>query len=218
MGKHTSILLADDHLLMRAALECRIQKEPDLVVVATVDNGNQAVTEAIRLKPDVVLIDISMPGLVSFEVVRVIHSRSPNTKFIFLSAFSHDRYIEEALSAGAAGYLLKTESPEAVIKGIRQVASGGTCFSRDVQSRLVLGHDGLTLADQHHTRASTLSRRELEVLTYLARGMSKKEIAQTMHISVKTVERHSDRLMAKLDIHDRVELTRFAIREGLAEP
>ncbi len=217
VSRPISILLADDHLLMRASLESRIQKEPDMLVVATVDNSDQAVTEAVRLKPDVVLMDINMPGIVSFEAVRVIYTRSPATKCIFISAFSHDRYIEEALSAGASGYLLKTESPESVIQGIRQVASGGTCFSRDVRSRLVMGRDGPTLANPIQTRVSTLTRREMEVLTYLARGMSKKEIAQTMHISVKTVERHSDRLMLKLDIHDRVELARFAIREGLAE-
>lgn len=217
MSKPISILLADDHLLMRASLECRIQEEPDMVVVATVDDGDQAVTEAVRLKPDVVLMDINMPGLISFEAVRVIRTRSPETLIIFLSAFFHDRFIEEAFSAGAVGYLTKAESPEAVIQGIRQVVSGGNCFSSDVKSRLVVGRDGLTLATQLPTRVSTLTRREMEVLTYLARGMAKKQIAQTMHISIKTVERHSDQLMTKLGIHDRVELARFAIREGLAE-
>jgi DNA-binding NarL/FixJ family response regulator len=218
MSKTITILLADDHSLMRESLRTRLEREPDLQVVATVANADEATNEAIRLRPHIVLMDIDMPGLASFEAVKIIKSRVPETRIIFLSAFFHDRYIEEALSAGASGYLTKGESPESVIQGVRTVADGGIAFSPDVQARIVVDTKGLKLAAQGHTRTATLTRREMEVLRYLARGMSKKQVAQTMHLSVKTVERHSDRLMSKLDIHDRVELARFAIREGLAEP
>jgi len=218
MTKKVSVLLADDHSLIRESLKARLETEPDITVVATAANADDAATEAIRLKPDVVLMDIDMPGLAAFEATKIIKSRSPGTRIIFLSGFFHDRYIEEALEAGASGYLTKGESPESVIQGVRTVSSGGTCFSPDVQARIVVDTKGLRLAAQAHTRTATLTRREMEVLRYLARGMSKKQVAQTMHLSVKTVERHSDRLMNKLDIHDRVELARFAIREGLAEP
>jgi DNA-binding NarL/FixJ family response regulator len=218
MSSPISILLADDHLLVCEALKSRIEQEPDMQVVAMAGNADQAASEAIRLNPDIVLMDIAMPGLVPFEAVKIIRIHSPETKIIFLSALSHDRCIEEALSSGAAGYLTKTDSPQSVIQGIRTVAAGGVCFSPEIQSRLATGPKGAATASKGPTRTSTLSRREMEVLQYLARGMSKKEIAHTMHISVKTVERHADRLMAKLDIHDRVELARFAIREGLAEP
>jgi len=218
MNPRISVLLADDHSLIRESLRARLDTEPDLKTVGTVSNADDAASQAIQLKPDVVLMDIDMPGLAAFEAAKIIKSRSPNTRVIFLSAFFHDRYIEEALEAGASGYLTKGESPESVIQGVRTVASGGTCFSPDVQSRIVVDSKGLKLAAQAQTRTATLTRREMEVLRYLARGMSKKQVAQTMHLSVKTVERHSDRLMNKLDIHDRVELARFAIREGLAEP
>jgi len=218
MSKTITILLADDHSLMRESLRTRLEREPDLQVVATAANADEATNEAIRLRPNIILMDIDMPGLASFEAVKIIKSRVPETRIIFLSAFFHDRYIEEALSAGASGYLTKGESPESVIQGVRTVAEGGIAFSPDVQARIVVDTKGLKLATQGHTRTATLTRREMEVLRYLARGMSKKQVAQTMHLSVKTVERHSDRLMSKLDIHDRVELARFAIREGLAEP
>jgi DNA-binding NarL/FixJ family response regulator len=218
MANPITLLLADDHSLMRESLRTRLEKEPDLQVIATASNADEAASESIRLRPDIVLMDIDMPGLASFEAVKVIKSRCTETRIIFLSAFFHDRYIEEALAAGASGYLTKGESPEAVIQSVRTVASGGTCFSPDVQSRIVVDSRGLKLATPVQTRTGTLTRREMEVLRYLARGMSKKQVAQTMHLSVKTVERHSDRLMSKLDIHDRVELARFAIREGLAEP
>jgi len=218
MSGPISILLADDHLLVREALKSRIEQEPDMLVVAMADNADQAASEAIRVHPDIVLMDISMPGLIPFEAVKIIRIHSPDTKVVYLSALCHDRCIEEALSSGASGYLTKGDTPQSVIRGIRTVAAGGVCFSPDVQSRLAVGPEGTAMASKGPTRTSTLSRREMEVLQYLARGMSKKEIAHTMHISVKTVERHADRLMAKLDIHDRVELARFAIREGLAAP
>ncbi len=218
MSRPISILLADDHVLVCDALKTRIEQEPDMQVVAVAYNADQAAGEAMHLKPDIVLMDINMPGLVSFEAVKIIRLHSPETKIVFLSALSHDRCIEEALSSGAAGYLTKTDSPQSVIQGIRTVAAGGVCFSPEIQSRLAADPKGAAAGAKGPTRMSTLSHRETEVLQYLARGMAKKEIAQTMHISVKTVERHADRLMAKLDIHDRVELARFAIREGLAEP
>jgi DNA-binding NarL/FixJ family response regulator len=218
MSERISVILADDHSLIRESVKARLDAEPDINVVSTVSNADEAATESIRLHPKVLLMDIDMPGLGAFEAAKIVKSRSPQTRVIFLSGFFHDRYIEEALEAGASGYLTKGESPEAVIQGVRTVASGGTCFSADVQARIVVDSKGLRLAAHAQTRTSTLTRREMEVLRYLARGMSKKQVAQTMHLSVKTVERHSDRLMNKLDIHDRVELARFAIREGLAEP
>ncbi len=218
MKRRIAVLLADDHSLIRESLKARLETEPDLTVVASVPNADEAITEAIRLQPSIVLMDIDMPGLSAFEATKIIKARSDRTRVIFLSAFFHDRYIEEALEAGASGYLTKGESPESVIDAVRKVSAGGTCFSADVQARIVVDSQGLRLATRAQTRTATLTRREMEVLRYLARGMPKKQVAQIMHLSVKTVERHSDRLMNKLDIHDRVELARFAFREGLAEP
>lgn len=216
MNKPISLLLVDDHALMRRMLADRIACEPDMLVVGTVEDADAAVAEAIRQRPDIILMDIDMPGVICFDAARTIQELCPKTRIIFLSAFFNDRYIDQALAVEAAGYLTKTEPPESVIAAIRAVAAGKSYFSPQVQSRIVVDSDGTRLAQPKQSRASTLSGRELEVLRYLARGMSKKQIAQTMYISAKTVNNHTAHVMDKLDIHDRVELSRFAIREGLA--
>ncbi len=215
--KPISVLLVDDHALVRESLGQWLRAEDGITVVASVGSADEAIQEALRFKPDVVLMDIDMPGLLCFDAAQVIRTRCPSTRVVFLSAFFSDRYIEDALAAGASGYLTKGVPPEQVVKAVRDVAQGGVCFSPEVQQRLVIDSGGVKLGTASKTRVSTLTPRELEVLRYLARGLSKKEIANTMHLSVKTVDNHSASLMSKLDIHDRVELARFAIREGLAE-
>jgi DNA-binding NarL/FixJ family response regulator len=217
MTETISILLADDHALVRATLAQCLQSEPDFQVVGEVSNADEAVVQCIQHRVNIVLMDIDMPGLQCFEAAQTIRTRCPDTKIIFLSAFFHDRYIEQALKVEASGYVTKAEPPQSVIKAIRMAVAGRVYFSPEVQSRIVFDAKGVKLSYNKPTRLSTLTPRELQVLRYLARGMSKKEIARTINLSVNTIERHSDRLMNKLDIHDRVELTRFAIREGLAE-
>lgn len=216
MNESIKVLLADDHTLLRRAVGRVLHESPSIAVIAEVGNADDAIAAALRFQPNVVVLDIDMPGIASFDAARTIIARVPNAKILFLSAFTHDRYIEAALAAGALGYLSKNEPPEKVIEAIRAVAVGQCYFSPEVQSRLVIDSDGVHLG-QSTSRASLLTNREMEVLRYIARGLSKKEIAKTMHLSVKTVENHSASIMSRLDIHDRVELTRFAIREGLIE-
>lgn len=199
-------------------LTSHLGREMDIEVVASVSNGNEALERSRELEPDIVLLDIDMPGMLSFEAAREILQCSPKTRVIFLSAFFHDRYIEEALSTGASGYLTKNEPPAKVIAAIRDVARGVSYFSPEVQSRLVVDVDGLSLKNSQSTRASLLTRRESETLQYIARGLAKKEVANLMGLSIRTIDSHVRNIMEKLDIHDRVELTRFAIREGLTEP
>lgn len=199
-------------------LTSHLGREMDIEVVASVSNGNEALERSRELEPDIVLLDIDMPGMLSFEAAREILQCSPKTRVIFLSAFFHDRYIEEALSTGASGYLTKNEPPAKVIAAIRDVARGVSYFSPEVQSRLVVDVDGLSLKNSQSTRASLLTRRESETLRYIARGLAKKEVANLMGLSIRTIDSHVRNIMEKLDIHDRVELTRFAIREGLTEP
>lgn len=218
MARKTSVLLADDHPLVRSSLARMLSDTEDLEVVAEVNDADQAVDMALRLRPQVVLLDIDMPGLHSFDAARTLRLRCPTSHVVFLSAFTNDRYIEEALAVEARGYLTKGETPETVIRAIRSVATGGTYFSPEIESRLVVDSNGVRLEGSAKTRSGTLTLREIEVLRYIARGMSKKEVAQTLHLSVKTVEKHCTNLMTKLDIHDRVELSRYAIREGLVEP
>ena len=202
---------------MREAIRARLESEADLSVIAVASDADEAVTKAVRHKPDVVLMDIDMPGLICFDAARTIKSQCPETRIIFLSAFFHDRFIEDALAVQATGYITKDEPPETVIQAVRAAVAGVAYFSPKVQSRIVVDERGARLPQGTKSRASTLTPRELEVLRYLARGLAKKEIAHIMRISVKTVDHHSSSLMGKLDIHDRVELARYAIREGLAE-
>jgi DNA-binding NarL/FixJ family response regulator len=207
----------DDHSLVRRTLRDRLENEADLRVVADVPDADAALEQVKEHRPDVILLDIDMPGTISFEAARTIRTHYPGTKIIFLSAFFNDRYIEQALAMEAAGYITKSEPPEKVIEGIRQVMAGATYYSPDVQSRLVVDSKGVHLGRDKQSRLSTLTPREMEVLRYIAKGLPKKQIATTMHVSLSTVDAHCARLMNKLDIHDRVELTLFAIREGLAE-
>jgi DNA-binding NarL/FixJ family response regulator len=213
-----TVLLADDHALVRESLSTWLRGAPDMRVLAEVGSADEAVAIAVRDCPDVVLMDIDMPGLLAFDAVRTIRSRCAATRIIMLSGFFNDRYIEAALAAEASGYMTKSEPPQSVLKAIRTVAAGGVYFSPEVQSRIVVDTGGARLASGDGvTRSATLTPRELEVLRYIARGLSKKDIASIMHLSVKTVDNHSTSLMTKLNIHDRVELARYAIREGLAE-
>ncbi|MEM1107561.1 MAG: response regulator transcription factor [Planctomycetota bacterium] len=215
-----TVLLVDDHTLVRETLRERIDREPDLQVVGSVSSADEAVDRAGELSPDVVVTDIDMPGRLSFDAACDIVAMSPDVRIVYLSAFDNDRYIHDALRSHAVSYVTKDESPDVVVEAIRQAANGLSYFSPRIRDRLVIGADKKITLDGSKTpptKADTLTRRELEMLRYLARGMSKKEIAATIHRSYGTVDKHVEKLMNKLDIHDRVELTRFAIREGLVE-
>jgi DNA-binding NarL/FixJ family response regulator len=217
--KEVRVLLVDDHDLLRDTLAERLRREDGLTIAGVAGDAQAGLELALVCRPDVAMMDIDMPGRPAFEAARDLVRALPDTRLLFLSAFAHDRYIDQALSVGALGYLTKSESVERVIDAIRRVSEGRAYFSREVAERIVVEGDGARLErDSKGSRASTLTRRENEVLCYLARGRSKKEIAASMHLSVKTVEKHTDNLMRKLEIHDRVELARFAIREGLTEP
>jgi len=217
MSDPIRILVVDDHALVRGALCEHLQREPGLAVAGTAATADEAIVKLDACAPDIVLMDIDMPGMNCFNAARTIQSLRAEAKIVFLSAFTHDRYIEQALAVKARGYLTKREPPEAVVQAIREVASGGAYFSEEVRSRIIIDQKGAKLATEARSRASSLTAREVEILQYIARGLSKKEIAATAHLSVKTVDRHCANLMNKLDIHDRVELARFAIREGLAD-
>ncbi len=215
--KRISILLADDHALLRESLAQQLSRQHDFHVAGQVGSAHEAWHETMASRPDVLLMDIDMPGQSCFEVARQIHQRCPETRVVFLSAFFHDRYIEQAIAVQALGYLTKSEPVETVIEAVRRVAAGEHYYSEDVLRRIVIDRDGARVVDLGRSLASTLTARELETLRLIARGLSKKEVAEILHISVKTVENHTTSLMNKLDIHDRVLLARFAIREGLAE-
>jgi DNA-binding NarL/FixJ family response regulator len=189
-----------------------------MTVVGVAETGDAAIRAAEALTPDVVLMDIEMPGLCPFAATSSIQSQPPTARVLMLSAFSQDAYIEQALKAKAWGYVTKAEHYDAVRTAIRDVHAGMVHFAPDIAARIINGPDGPGLAPDARTRANALTPRETEVLRYLARGLSTRDIADTMNISVKTVNSHKTNLMAKLGIHDRVDLARYAFREGIATP
>jgi DNA-binding NarL/FixJ family response regulator len=217
MANVISVLIADDHDSVRELVKDRLDAQPDIRVLAHVADGEAAAARAIALKPDVVLMDIDMPGLSAFDAAERIAARCPPTRIIFFTAFVRDHFIERALAVKAWGYVTKTERAETLIKAVRDVARGFAYFSPEVQARLVMGPKGPRLASAGQSLTSILTPREREILCYIARGLPKKEIADTMCVSVKTVDYHCTNLMEKLRIHDRVELARFAIREGIVD-
>ncbi|MEM7260824.1 MAG: response regulator transcription factor [Planctomycetota bacterium] len=217
MNDPIRVLLVDDHALVRESVRRFLEAEPEIEVLGTSADGSSAIEFASDHEIDVVLMDIDMPGLDCFDAAERIRSQQPRVEVVFLSAFFHDHYIDRALAVRAAGYLTKSEPPAKVIDAIRQVGRGRVYFSPEVSERIVEDASGVRLASNSRTRGSTLSPREIEVVRYISRGLSKKDIAGIMSLSVKTIEGHTHNIMRKLDLHNRVELTRFAIREGLAE-
>lgn len=216
--KPISVLVVDDHGMIRDGVSMVLSREKDLRVVGTAVDADEAITKVVETKPDVVLMDIDMPGVSCFDAVQIIHSRLPNTKVILVTAHEHDEYIEQALRVKANGYVVKSEGIAALADAIRDVAKGKIHFSPEVMERLVVKGGKIELENPPKTRRSMLSPRERELLRILAKGLSLKEAASILGISYKTADKQKASLMAKLDIHNRVELSRFAIREGMIEP
>ena len=211
-----SVLLADDHVLVREMLHERLTRE-GMKIVGRASSGDQVVELAAECLPDVAVLDIDMPGISAFQAARGVRRVSPDTRVIFLSAYVHDNYVDQALAVEASGYLTKSEPPAASVDAIRRVHRGRSSYSRSVLDRIIVDPAGVRLANGSRSRCGLLTEREREVLGYVAMGLPQKQIAHLTGISIKTVQHHVTHLMDKLEIHDRVELARFAIREGLVE-
>lgn len=209
-----SILLADDHKLIRDGLRSLVEKETDMEVIAEADNGRSAVRLAIELSPAVVLIDISMPDMNGIEATKQILAAIPGCKVVALSMNADKRFIMEILKAGASGYLLKNCAYEELASAIRTVIKNKTYLCTEV-TEIVVGDYVQQLQKGDGSVFSVLSAREREVLQLLAEGNSTAQIADRMHLSVKTIETHRQHIMEKLNIHSVAELTKYAIREGL---
>ncbi len=216
--RESTVLLVDDHELLRESLCERLQREAFITVVGAAGNAEEAIDLARSHRPDIIVMDIDMPGLTCFEAARRITAAQPDVRLIFLSAHTHDHYIEQALKVGALGYLTKSESPKKLVAAISAAMRNEGSFSDEIRNRMVIGPGRARLSDQVVSRVSTLSEREIETLRYIARGLPHKKIADLMHVGPRTIAKHTENLMRKLGIHDRVELARFAIREGLSEP
>jgi len=212
------IRVVDDHGLVRDSVSVSLDREPDFEVVGLAEDADDAITKVLTTRPDLVLMDIDMPGISCWDAIQIIRSRAPETKFILVTAYEHDEHLEQALRVKANGFVTKHEGITALSEAVRSVASGRIHFSPEIMNRLVINGDEIRLDNPPRSRLSTLSPRERELLRVLARGVSLKDAAAILGISYKTADKQKASLMAKLDIHDRVELARYAIREGLVEP
>jgi DNA-binding NarL/FixJ family response regulator len=216
--KNIKVLLVEDHIIVREGLRTMLDAEPDLEVVGEVSNGREAVSLAIQLKPDVVLMDIAMPLCNGIEATRQIRKSLPSAKVLVLSAHSDDSYVQSAMEAGACGFLLKQTSAHDACGAIRQVHGGGTFFTPSVAKRAAVRNQ--KSPDRRGTLKEgnrKLSARESEVLQLIAEGKPNKETASELGISIKTVEKHRENLMSKLNIHETAGLTRYAIETGIIE-
>jgi two-component system response regulator NreC len=210
------ILLADDHKLLIDGLRLLLERQRDLEVVAVARDGVEAAELARKHHPDIILLDMSMPRLNGLDAARKILAESPGIKIIMLSMHADRKFIEESLRIGARGYLLKEAAAQEVIEAIASVQKGELYFSRSVRTKMM--HDYVQrLRAGGGDSGSPLSPREDEVLQLLAEGKSTKDMADILHVSVKTIESHRKRIMDKLELHSIAELTKYAIREGLTQ-
>src|SRR5689334_664738 len=216
--KRITVLLADDHQMVREGFRSLLKHERDLEVVGEAETGRQAVALVKKLLPDVVVMDIAMPLLNGLEATRQIRKDSPATRIIMLSAHNDDAYVEQAIELGAGGFLLKQTSSHELARAIREVQKGGTFFSPAVTRRLDRREEkSLDREGQPRKRSNRLSSREMEVLQLIAEGRPNKQVAAELGVTFKTVDKHRQHLMSKLDIHDVAGLTRYAIAEGIIE-
>jgi DNA-binding NarL/FixJ family response regulator len=210
-----TILVADDHKILRQGLRTLLAKEPDLQVVAEAEDGRNAVRLVRELSPQVVIMDVGMPDLNGIEATRQILQESPETKIIALSMHSDRRFVTNMIKAGASGYLLKDSAFEELATAIRVVMAHKTYLSHEIAHVVVKDYVQRGSKDDP-SAFSVLSPREREVLQLMAEGKTNRQIAETLYVSLKTVETHRQQIMNKLEIHNIVELTKYAIREGLA--
>ncbi len=205
------ILLAEDHSIVRAGL-CRIIEESrDITVIAEAEDGQQAIVKTLETRPDVVVVDLSMPGLDGLEVISRLLAQLPDLPVIVLTMHEEEQYVVRAINAGARGYVTKRSAPEQLVKAIRKVHAGGRYLTEEAAEALAVHMaGGRTLLDN-------LSNREIQVLRRLALGQTNREIAASYNISVKTVDTYRQRLLKKLNLRNNAELSRFAIQSGIVK-
>jgi two-component system response regulator NreC len=205
------VVIVDDHAVVRSGLKLLLEREPDIEPVGEAANAGDALFRALEHKPDVLLIDVTMPGESGIEAIPKLLEASPETKILVLSMQDDPRYVRAAFGAGANGYVLKEAADSEVVAAIRQVADGGSYVNPELGARLVAAD----AQERAAAEADPLSDREHEVLRLLALGHTNQEIAKSLYISVRTAETHRAHIMRKLELTSRAELVRHALRHGL---
>jgi two-component system response regulator NreC len=210
------VLLVDDHVIVRQGLKALLSDEPDMEVVGEANNGREALEKLAALEPDVVLMDISMPGLNGIEATRQIKQRYPDVKVVILSMHANEEYVFQVLQAGAAGYVLKLSDSMEVLTAIRAALSGGSFLSPPISRTVINDYVRRAEARGQGSDLDLLTSREREVLQLLAEGRSNRDIAEELSISIKTVESHRSNIMNKLEVSSKAELIKYALRKGWA--
>jgi DNA-binding NarL/FixJ family response regulator len=206
------VLIADDHGIVRSGLRLLLERQSDIEVVAEAEDGVEALEKVISEKPEIAILDISMPRMTGLQATHEIKKQAPDTQVLILSMHDDERYLFEALRAGAAGYVLKRAADQDLLDAVRAAARGEPFLTPSAQQTLI--RDFLERGEQQ----SELTPREQEVVKLIAEAHTNKEIAGILHLSEKTVESHRANVLQKLGMRDRVELVRYAIRNGLVEP
>jgi DNA-binding NarL/FixJ family response regulator len=207
------VLIADDHGIVRSGLRMLLEQQPDIDVIAEAADGAEARDVAIRERPDIAILDVKMPKLTGLQATREIREHAPDVSVLILSMYDDERYLFEALKAGASGYVLKAQADVDLLEAVRAVERGEPFLTPEAQRALIKDVLGQGVA-----RTDELTPREEEVVKLVAEAHTNKEIAEILHLSEKTVENHRSNAMRKLGMRDRVELVRYAIRRGLIEP
>ena len=211
----TRILIADDHGIVRSGLRLLLDRQPDMRVVAEASDGAEAVELALRERPDLCILDVGMPVLTGLQATREIKSHAPDVTVLMLSMHSDERYLFEALKAGASGYVLKSEADQALVAAARAVGRGEAFLTNAAERSLI--RDWMN-GDESAGPREPLTPREQEVVKLIAEAHTNAQIADVLHLAEKTVESHRANVLRKLGMRDRVELVRYAIRRGLVEP
>jgi DNA-binding NarL/FixJ family response regulator len=207
------VLIADDHGIVRSGLRMLLEQQADIEVVGEASDGAEARDMAIREKPDLAILDVKMPKLTGLQATREIRSQAPDVAILILSMYDDERYLFEALKAGASGYVLKAQADSDLLEAVRAVQRGEPFLTPEAQRALIQDVLG-----ESANREDDLTPREQEVVKLVAEAHTNREIASILHLSEKTVENHRSNAMRKLGMRDRVELVRYAIRKGLIEP
>lgn len=207
------IVIADDHGIVRSGIKLLLETRPDLEVVGEAADGISARDLVVRERPDLAILDVKMPGLTGLQATREIKAQAPDVAVLILSMHDDDRYLFEALKAGASGYVLKSQADSDLLDAIRSVQRGEPFLSPGAQQTLIRD-----LIERGAPSESDLTPREEEIVKLVAEANTTREIAELLHLSEKTVENHRANAMKKLGMRDRVELVRYAIRQGLIEP
>ena len=210
-----SVLLADDHAIFRAGLRRLVEEAGDMVVVAEAADGREAIEQIHDAMPDVVIIDISMPGLDGLDVISQLSSSYPKLPILVLTMHEEEQYVVRTISAGAKGYITKRSVPEQLVQAIRKVHAGGRYLTEEAAELLALR---MASGARGRSPLDNLSNREIQVLRCLALGQTTREIAEVYQLSIKTVDPYRSRLLQKLNLRNNAELTRFAIQNDLVAP